>query len=199
MRLGFVFTGLPTDGGSDWLSFSVPDAIVQQSSPARSNMAKHGKGYLVTERTGEANIYRGGRLAGTFPESGFEVRVFGRCTALAGTELAAHALAEVHLDVEPHNRRWVLTEAEYEEHIHLLEDQRAAIRDAFPFTAEEEIAFTASQENYAEVDRQGMENIKRQLMNLSPYKYVLWDPNPRKRPDTFPALPEEAAASHAMR
>jgi hypothetical protein len=191
MRLGFVFTGLPTDGGSDWLSFSVPDAIVQQSSPARSNMAKHGKGYLVTERTGEANIYRGGRLAGTFPESGFEVRVFGRCTALAGTELAAHALAEVHLDVEPHNRRWVLTEAEYEE--------RAAIRDAFPFTAEEEIAFTASQENYAEVDRQGMENIKRQLMNLSPYKYVLWDPNPRKRPDTFPALPEEAAASHAMR
>lgn len=162
-------------------------------------MPKHGKNYLVTERTGEANIYRGGRLAGTFPEAGFEVRVFRHCTALAGTELAAHALAEVHLGVEPHNRRWVLTEAEYEAHIRVLEDHRTALMETFPFTAEEEEAFMASQKKYADVDRKNSENIKRDLMNLSPYKYVLWDPNPRRRPDSFPALPEEPAALHGTR
>jgi hypothetical protein len=181
------------------LLFSVSDAIVGKSNPARSNMAKHGKSYLVTARTGDANIYRGGRQAGTFPQAGFDVRIFGRCTALVGTELAAHALAEVHLDVEPTSRRWVLTEAEYDEHIRVIEDHRAALMDAFPFTAEEEAAFKASQEKYADVDREGRENIKRQLMNVSPYKYVLWDTNPRRRPEAFPALPEEAAASHAMR
>jgi hypothetical protein len=162
-------------------------------------MAKYGKSYLVTERSGEANIYRDGRLAGTFPEAGFDVRVFGRCTALAGTELAAHALAEVYLEIEPHNRRWVLTEAEYDEHIRVLEDHRAALMGAFPFTAEEEAAFKASQEKYADIDRKGSENIRRQLMNLSPYEYVLWDPNPRARPGTFPALPEELSASPAIR
>jgi hypothetical protein len=161
-------------------------------------MVKHGKSYVVTELTGDTKIYRGGELVGTFPQAGFQVQVRGKCTALAGTELAAHALAEVYLEVDPNNRRWVLTEDEYEEHVRVLEDHRRELIETFPFTPEEEAAVETDRQKHAEIEERGRETIRRGLMNLSPYKYVIWDPNPRRRPQSFPGLPDAEAASPGM-
>ncbi len=163
-------------------------------------MLKHGKSYLVTERTEETNIYRGGKLVGTFPEVGYQVQVFGVCSGLAGTELAAHALAEVHKDVSPYSRRWVLTEAEYEEHVGILKAHSDRLMATYPYTEEEATSVKAHNDKYADIQREGAENIKRQLMNLPPHRHITWDPNPVRRPKEFPALPEEdEVASFGMR
>lgn len=157
------------------------------------------KGYRVTKRSGEAPIFRDGVQVGSWPEAGYSVQIFGTCTALAGTELAAHALAEVYREIEPHRRRWVLTEAEYDEHCRILEDDRAALLAQYPYTHAESIAVGESNDRYATVIERGQANIRRKLLNHSPYEYFHWDPNPLKRPDEFPAPAfDEVAATPRM-
>lgn len=156
----------------------------------------HGKSYLVTKLDGDHSIYRDGQLAGSWPQAGYQVQVFGVCTALAGTELAAHALAEVYRNIEPHRRQWVLTEAEYEEHLQLREADNRALLDRYPLTPTEAAIAQQHEDRYAKVSADGRANIKRKLLNLSPYQYIDWDSNPRKRPAEFPtAFEEEPAAS----
>jgi hypothetical protein len=118
------------------------------------------------------------------------VHVFGECTALAGTELAAHALAEVYKDVPSGRRVWVLTEAEYEEHKRILKENREALMAAFPYSDEEKAAVDASNERYAQVTLEGEENIKRKLLNVWEYEYIL-PPPPLRRPAQFPKIEEE--------
>ena len=155
----------------------------------------HGKSYWREKLDGTAEIYRGGQLVGSWPQTGYQVQVFGVCTALAGTELAAHALAEVYRNIEPHRRQWVLTEAEYEEHLQLLEDDNRALMDKYQLTPAEAAPTQQYAGRYAKVSADGRDNIKRKLQNLSPYQYIDWDSNPRKRPPEFPvAYGEEPVA-----
>jgi hypothetical protein len=153
-------------------------------------MLTYGKSYIVTPRTGVSNIYRSEKLVGTHPEMGFSVQVFGVCTALAGTELAAHALAEVHKDVPSHKRLWVLTADEYEEHRRILQDNLDDLMETYPFSDEEKAAVDASNARYAKYIEQSNENMKRKLMNVSPYEFVTQRPN-LARPSTFPGQEEE--------
>lgn len=151
-------------------------------------MVKYGKSYEVRALEGESEVYRGGKLVGTFPQSGYEVRIFGLMTARAGTELAAHALAEVHLAVEHYNRRWVLTADEYAEHVSVLEESRFNLMKRFPFSLEEAATVQAYREKHFHIEASARENIRIQLMNGSPFEHVTWDPNPRRRPSDFPGL-----------
>lgn len=164
-------------------------------------MLKHGKTYLVTKRTEEANIYRGGELVGTFPEVGFQVQIFGQCTALAGTELAAHALAEVYKDVSPYRRQWVLSGAEYDEHVSVLQDHLERLLAAWPYTPEEAASVEAHYQKYKDIDKAGKESVRRKLLNLNPYDtFANWNPNPIARPKDFPAVPEDdQTATFGMR
>lgn len=149
-------------------------------------MLAYGKSYRVSQNTGTTNIYRDGKLVGTVPEAGYRVEMFGMGTLLAGTELAAHALAEVYKDVVPWNRRWVLSEAEYEEHVTVLRGHIAAIMEAYPYSAEEAAAVQASNEKYAKIIEQGREGLKKKLMGLSPYENIRWGRQPPSRPTSFP-------------
>ena len=141
------------------------------------------KGYDVRKRTGSTAIYRGGKHVGEHPTCGYQVVIHGRCTRLAGTALAAHALAEVELDVQPHRRKFVLSSDEYDEHVAALQDNLDALIERFPFSPDEAKQVNASNSRYASVIEAGRETIRRALMNVSPYEYVVWNPRPVKRPD----------------
>lgn len=152
-------------------------------------MLKHGKSYIVTKRTGTREIYRGGVRAGTWPEIGYDIRIPGVCSAIAGTELAAHALAEVYKNVSLSSRRWVLTEDEYNEHIRILEEDDAALMEAFPYSPAEERAVDEHNSRYAQITEKSRETIKRALLNTNPYEYIIWN-NETKRPEHFPVAEE---------
>ncbi len=159
-------------------------------------MIKHGKSYFVRKRRGETTIIRDGKAVGTWPETGYHVQVKGVCTALAGTLIAAHALAEVYLGIEPQSRRFVLTEAEYEEHMKILENDVMALIETFPYSREEEESVKAHDEKYADIIRQGSENLKQKLMNVNPYPNVVWDPDQNLQPNEIPQpIEDEAPAS----
>lgn len=160
-------------------------------------MLKHGKSYLVTEKNGVANIYRDGKLAGTFPETGFEVQIPGICTALAGTELAAHALAEVYKDVNPSSRRWVLTEAEYDEHIQILKNHNERLLAAYPYTEEEAESVAQHNAHYQDITEKGRQSIKAKLLNENPFKFFAnWEKNPVPRPKEFPVAQVDEPTQH---
>lgn len=149
--------------------------------------------YEVWKRSGSFAVYRDGQHVGDHPAHGYEVVVHGRCTRLAGTALAAHALAEVELDVMPHRRRFVLTAEEYEEHVDALSNNLDSLMERFPFTASEAEKVAASNARYASVIEASRALIKRALMNVSPYESVLWGSHPRLRPEI--AEPPELAAT----
>jgi len=152
---------------------------------------KHGKSYLVTKNEGTRTIYRGGEAVGEFPAVGYSVQVFGECSGLTGTLIAAHAFAEVRLDVAPHNRQYVLTAEEYEENEAILRRNGEELMARFPYTPEEAKRVEEHNAKYARIIEEGRKNMKRKLMNLSPYKEVTWDPNPRPRPELVVAEPEQ--------
>lgn len=154
------------------------------------------KGYEIHKRTGLSAIYRDGKHVGDHPRSGYTVTIHGRGTRLAGTALAAHALAEIELDVAPHRRRFVLTEEEYEAHVGSLRSYFDGIVERFPYTAEEAEAVAASDARYASVIEAGTETVRRKLLNVSPYEYVTWDPRSKQRPDF--SEPSEEAHAQAM-
>lgn len=128
-------------------------------------MIRHGISYLVTKREGMRNIFRGGSLAGQFAESGYNVEIFGKCSALAGTEAAAHAIAEFRLVGCGQNRHYVLTEAEYDRHIEILRADHAAIMERFPFSDTEAAEVARTEEKYAAIIAAGERRIKDGLMN----------------------------------
>jgi len=154
---------------------------------------KHGKSYVVRKNEGSRKIYRGGVEVGEFPEVGYTVQVFGDSTGLTGTLLAAHAYAEVALDVAPHNRRFVLTAEEYDEHKAVLERSSAELMERFPYLPEEAKAVEEHYAKYADITERGEANVRRKMMNLSPYQNVTWNPNPLPRPVLEEADPEPAA------
>jgi len=152
--------------------------------------------YSVFRRTGTVEVWRGGKKSGEFPEAGYLVRTGGQGTGIAGTLLAAHALAEVMLDVSPRRRRYVLTQAEYDEHVAVLKDWRTRLLERFPYLPEEAEAVEAHLAKYAGVEEQGRANVRRGLMNLSPYREdPYWNSNPMRRPP----LEEETAEAAAPR
>jgi len=156
---------------------------------------KHGKSYLVTKNEGMRSIYRGGVKVGEFPAVGYSVQVFGECSGLTGTLIAAHAFAEVALDVAPYNRQYVLTAEEYEEHVGILLRSGEELMARFPYTPEEAASVAENEAKYAELTTRGRENMRRKLMNLSPHAHVTWDPNPRPRPELVRAEPEQEAVA----
>jgi hypothetical protein len=161
-------------------------------------MLKYGTSYLVTPRTGFSNVYRSGKLAGTHPEVGYHLSVPGVCSAIAGTELAAHALAEVYKNVVSHRRLWVLTEAEVDEHLQILRKNNDELMAAFPYSTEEQTSVDAHHEKYSAITAEGERNIRRQLMNVSTRQYVIERPS-LPRPAEFPSLDEEPETSIGMR
>lgn len=158
--------------------------------------AVQGKSYRVTKRKGVTDVYRGGILVGTWPEVGYSVQVFGVCRAVAGTELAAHALAEVHnRNASPFSRRWVLTEAEYEEHRQVLDENLKGLLETYPYTPTEEAALATIRTSHGALIEKGEAKIKAQLLNQSHlFEFFTWDPARNKRPAAFPPHAGDEAA-----
>lgn len=146
-------------------------------------MAHVAKGYSVTKRTGTTSVYRGGKRVGEHPAAGYQVIVKGRGTRLAGTLVAAHALGEMEMDVQPHRRRFVLSAEECDEHEAVLRRNLDDLMKRFPFIPEEAASVDEDRRRHADVIAKGAANVRRALMNVSPYQNVIWNPRALKRPD----------------
>lgn len=156
-------------------------------------MAATKKSYEVRKNPGSSPIIRGGKKVGEFPNVGYSVQVYGRGSGLAGTLVAAHALAEVMRDVSPYQRRFVLTEAEYEENERVLREWHQALMEKYPFTPGEAKALSESEARYDSLKSRAKEKVRHDLLNLNPYdNFANWRSTPKRRPDIVE--PDEISA-----
>lgn len=155
------------------------------------------KTYEIRKNSGSSAIWRGGVKVGEFPNVGYKVEVYGRGSGLAGTLVAAHALAETMRGVSQYQRKFVLTEAEYEENERVLRGWREAVLRKFPYTPEEAAAVTESEARHAGIIARGRENVRKALLNADPYNggFSHWNPNPKRRPEI--SEPDEPASAPA--
>lgn len=144
-------------------------------------MVEHGKDYFVTKLDGESEIRRGGLVVGTWPNIGFTVMVPSVGTIKTGTELRAHAYAEVALNVPASERQWVMSAEEYAEDERILAEHKQGLLAKYPLTPELE-ASLSSWRNPTESDLVA-EDLRLQLLNTQSGQIIPHRPRPARFPD----------------